>query len=403
MNTKIASKIILLIAVAGLFGACVYFWPNIKGLLPAWSRPSGDIVEIIENQNNPGPAENTTNFPLRLPDGFKIEVFAKNLPGARVMAFDAEGDMWVTQSKAGKITKLDVENGAVVRQEGTYSGLNSPHGIAFDNDGAMYVAEENRVSVVIPNANPAFRKIADLPSGSGHFTRTAEFGPDGRLYVSIGSSCNVCEESDPRRASIYSMNKDGSDLRQFARGLRNTVFFDWSYVDGRMWGTDMGRDLLGDDVPPEEINIIKEGGNYGWPICYGRNMHDTDFDKKTYVRNPCMEPFETGAHVEMQAHSAPLGLAFVPEEGWPEEYWYDLIVAFHGSWNRTQPTGYKLARIKLDAEGNYQGTEDFITGWLDGKTALGRPVDVMIQPGGVMYVSDDKAGVVYKISRTSIE
>jgi glucose/arabinose dehydrogenase len=195
------------------------------------------------------------------------------------------------------------------------------------------------------------------------------------------------------------MNLDGSDQKVFARGLRNTVFFTWSLVDGRMWGTDNGRDLLGDDLPPDEINIIEEGGNYGWPNCYGKNVHDTDFDKNTYIRNPCMDPFEKASQIDLPAHSAPLGLAFVPEEGWPEEYWYNLIVAFHGSWNRSVPTGYKLVRIKLDARGNYLGQEDFVTDWLPqgNSAASGRPAGVLALPGGILYVSDDKGGFIYRI------
>jgi glucose/arabinose dehydrogenase len=165
-----------------------------------------------------------------------------------------------------------------------------------------------------------------------------------------------------------------------------------------MWATEMGRDNLGDNLPPDEINVITEGSDFGWPICYGNNIHDTNFDKKVYIQNPCNE--KVTAKVELQAHSAPLGLGFIPEEGWPEDYWYDLIVAYHGSWNRSVPTGYKLVRVKLDSNGNLQGVEDFITGWLTGNNrALGRPTDVLIQPGGTMYVTDDSAGVVYRIVR----
>ena len=205
------------------------------------------------------------------------------------------------------------------------------------------------------------------------------------------------------------MNADGSDFKEYARGLRNAVFFTWSYVDGRMWATEMGRDYLGDYLPPDEINIIslstpKVSGrnsipNFGWPTCYGKNIHDTDFDKNTYIRNPCMEPFEAPSYIDLPAHSAPLGLAFVPEEGWPQEYWYNLFVSYHGSWNRTVPDGYKVVRMKLDAKGNYLGVEDFITGWLTpDNQALGRPVDILVQPGGMMYISDDKAGVIYRVT-----
>lgn len=194
------------------------------------------------------------------------------------------------------------------------------------------------------------------------------------------------------------MNPDGTDWREEAKGLRNSVFFTWSDVDGRMWATDMGRDGLGDDTPPDEINIITRESNYGWPICYGQNIHDTDFDKNTYIRNPCMSPFETPAHIDLPAHVAPLGLAFIPEEGWPEEYWYNLLVAEHGSWNKKEPVGYKIVRVILDAKGNYKGTEDFLSGFLtkDNK-ALGRPVDIITHPGGVMYISDDHAGVIYRV------
>jgi glucose/arabinose dehydrogenase len=167
---------------------------------------------------------------------------------------------------------------------------------------------------------------------------------------------------------------------------------------GAIWGTEMGRDLLGDNIPPDEINIIKEGANYGWPICYGKNIHDTEFDKNTYFRNPCMEPFETPSSIDVPAHSAPLGLAFIPKS-WPTEYRNDLLVAYHGSWNRSVPTGYKIVRYRFDANGTYQGVEDFITGWFtkDG-TALGRPVGIVIATNGMTYISDDKAGVIYRLA-----
>ncbi len=381
--------------------ASVFYWRNLRGIGPVIERPPQDITNISPS-GGPSP-ENNTGLPLKLPAGFSISIFAKNLPGARVMAFDSFGNMWVSRTSAGAVTLMEITNGKVTKQSDIFKNLNNPHGLAFDPQipASLYIGQENQISKVGVYSEAPLQKIIDLPSGGGHFTRTLGFGPDGRLYVSIGSSCNVCIEKDPRRASIYSMNKDGSDFKLFAKGLRNTVFFTWSYVDGRMWGNDMGRDLLGDNLPPDEINIIQEGKNYGWPICYGKNIHDTDFDHNTYIRNPCMEPFEEPSHIDLQAHSAPLGLAFVPEDppagGWPEQYWYNLLVAYHGSWNRTDPTGYKVVRIKLDSKGHYLGIEDFISGWLTKEGALGRPVDILVQPGGTMYISDDKAGVIYKV------
>src|SRR3989338_8186111 len=389
--------IICLVAVcAWVVWLGVFYWQNLRGIGPAIKLPAGDIVKEIEATQ--GPFENRTDFPLKLPDGFSIEIFAKDVPGARVMAFDPFGNMWVSRTSYGAVTMLETENGKVVRQNDIFRNLKKPHGIVFDYKfpTMLYVAEEHRISRAPTSSDSGLEKIADLPSGGGHFTRTIAFGPDDRLYVSIGSSCNVCNEKDDRRAKIFAMNRDGGDFKEFARGLRNAVFFTWSYVDGRMWATEMGRDLLGDDLPPDEINIIEEGKNYGWPNCYGKNIHDVNFDKNTYIRNPCMEPFEAGSHIDIPAHSAPLGLVFVPEEGWPEEYWYNLFVAYHGSWNRSEPTGYKVVRVKLDSRGNYLGTEDFISGWLSNGEASGRPVGLLIQPGGVMYISEDKAGGIYR-------
>ena len=396
-------------------GAGAYVWQKYKGAAPAVLPPSGNIgnqLPTVTPASNAGLPDsvNQTSIPLTLPKGFTIAVAAKNLSGARVIAQDKLGNLWVSRTGPGVVTELEIKDGQVVSQSDIFKGLNKPHGLAIDpEDGlTLYIAEENKISKVRLYKEDGLHKIIDLPKGGRHFTRTLGFGPDGRLYVSIGSTCDVCNEKDERYAAIYSMNKDGSDFKKVATGLRNSAFFTWSYVDGRMWATEMGRDNLGDDLPPDEINIIEVGPstssgqnsipNFGWPICYGNNVHDTNFDKNTYIQNPCNG--KIAPKVELPAHSAPLGLAFVPEEGWPEAYWYNLIVAFHGSWNRTQPTGYKLMRIKLDGKGNYLGMEDFISGWLakDGKTSLGRPVDVFIMPGGVMYVTDDKAGVIYKVS-----
>jgi len=349
------------------------------------------------------PAEGIVNF-LKVTEGFEISVFAKDLPGARVMARDPFGNFWVSRTKDGIISTLEIQNGKVVRQGDVLKDLNKPHGLAFDYKFpfSLLYAESDKISRLPTYSDGGPEKIADLPDGGRHFTRTLGFGPDDRLYVSIGSSCDVCVEENNQHAKIFTLDRverGFGPLKEFARGLRNTVFFTWSYVDGRMWGTEMGRDGLGDELPPDEINILKEGGNYAWPNCYGKNIHDTNFDKNTYFRNPCMEPFETPSYIDIPAHSAPLGLAFIPEEGWPEEYWYDLLVVYHGSWNRSEPTGYKVVRAKLDAKGKFTGFEDFVTGFLTDGKVLGRPVDLLVQPGGTVYISDDHAGIIYKVNR----
>ncbi|MBI3420817.1 MAG: PQQ-dependent sugar dehydrogenase [Candidatus Sungbacteria bacterium] len=376
-----------------------FYWKNLRGIGPALSKPPADIADLISEQPR---ATNTTGFPLKLPSGFSIEIFAKNLSGARVMVFDRFGNMWVSRTSAGVITQLQVRDGKVVGQNDYIRNLRKPHGLAFGSFGnsdseVLYYAEENKISFLPIVSTRIPTKIVDLPAGGGHFTRTIGFGPDGRLYISIGSSCNVCRERDQRRAAIYSMNKDGGDFKLFVTGLRNSVFFVWHPETKKMWATEMGRDLIGDDFPPDEINIVEEEKNYGWPACYGNNIHDTDFDRNTYIRNPCTEPFETPSFVDIPAHSAPLGLAFVPDT-WPQEYRGNLLVAYHGSWNRSEPTGYKIVRFKFNDTKGLIRADDVISGWLtpDNK-ALGRPVDLVFGPDNTLYVSDDKAGVIYAL------
>ena len=380
---------IFLLIVSALVLATVIFWPKLRDPdpLPQNQPPVNDGIDArVKN--------------LKLPEPFRIEVFTGDLPGARVLVQDGMGNFWVSRTSRGAVTLLEMENGKVARKTDVFRNLNNPHGLAIDPQKPtdMYIAESDKIIRAHLYSDADTTKIRDLPDGGRHITRTLGFGPDDRLYVSIGSSCDVCHEQDNRRAKIFSMKRDGSDFREEARGLRNSVFFTWDYVRGGMYATEMGRDWLGDDLPPDEINLIERGKNYGWPTCYGDNIHDTEFDKRTYVRNPCMEPFETPSFVDLQAHSAPLGLAFVPEEGWPEEYWYNILVSYHGSWNRSVPTGYKVVRVKMDSKGEYLGTEDFITGWIQDGQIAGRPVDIMIRPGGQMYITDDHAGLIYKVA-----
>lgn len=382
--TIIAASLLLLIL--GLWA-----WQEYGGARYPFQPTGEGIKEALEN---------STDLPLKLPEGFSIRLLAKDLPGARDMAFDGFGNLVVSQTGEGIISLITLEDGKVKETTSILQNLNNPHGLAFDpeNPLLLYYAEEDSVSRIPLYSDGAPEKIASLPEGGGHYTRTIRFGSDGRLYVSIGSSCNVCREADERRAKIYSMKKDGSDMKEYARGLRNTVFFTWDSA-GRMWGADMGRDQLGDTLPPDEINLIEEGKNYGWPLCYGKNIHDADFDKNTYIRNPCMDPLETASYFDLPAHVAPLGIAVVPNEGWPEEYHHDLLLALHGSWNSSFPVGYKVVRIPMDENGKADGEiKDFISGWLtDDANVLGRPAGIAVQ-GAAMYLTDDKAGVIYKVT-----
>ncbi|EKD46818.1 MAG: L-sorbosone dehydrogenase [uncultured bacterium] len=395
----------IFVAVVILLWVGIFLWKNLRGSAPAFFAPEENIADLLPSSEEeskakneaPKDGENRTDFPLKLPEGFRISVFAKNLTGARVMIFDSFGNMWVSRSSEDVVTQLEIQDGKVVRQNDVLVGLNNPHGLALDPDqpSLLYIGEENKITKIALYSDGGYEKIADLPSGGGHSTRTLLFGPDKKLYVSSGSSCNVCVEKDARRATIYSLNRDGSDFREFSGGLRNSVFMTINPRTNEIWATEMGRDLLGDNIPPDEINIISEGKNYGWPYCYGKKVHDSNFDPTGAKIEFCRTA--QSSLIDVPAHSAPLGLTFLSNSKLPEEYRNDLLVSYHGSWNRSTPTGYKVVRHKFDEQGNYEGVEDFITGWLTGENALGRPVDILESKDGRIYISDDKAGIIYLV------
>ncbi|MCI0532694.1 PQQ-dependent sugar dehydrogenase [bacterium] len=397
-NILLAVSIAIL---AGLIAGAHFYWKNLRGAGPALKPP--------EKMNG------GALLPFSVPEGFAVSLFVDNLESPRDIAVNPSGGFLVSEMGEGKITLVRDSDGDGKAEDRKVliDSLNNPHGIALKcrDDGCdLYVAESHRVSrYAYDSKTPAAsftEELLDLPDkpGGGHFTRSLlllDGEGENTLFISVGSSCNVCVEEDERRAAILALDLNAGESRIYAKGLRNAVFMDRHYVTGDIWATEMGRDFLGDDLPPDEINILKEGAHYGWPNCYGKNVHDADFDKNTYVRNPCMEPFETPSRIDIPAHSAPLGIAFIPEEGWPEDMWYDVLVAYHGSWNRTEPTGYKIVRFPLDAEGNLEGEPvDFMTGFLASDGAVGRPVRILVFPGGTLFVTDDKAGVIYRVYRT---
>jgi glucose/arabinose dehydrogenase len=342
---------------------------------------------------------------LKLPDGFHIAVFADNIDSARMLTFSPGGVLLVSESGEGKVVALPdpKHTGKAARTVDILSGLNEPHGIAF-YQGKLYVAENDKVrrydwdEAKLRATNPV--KLADLPGGGGHSTRSIAFN-GGKMYISAGSTCNACVEKDPRRAAVTEFNPDGSGQKIFAKGLRNAVGIAANPKTGTAWVTVNGRDWLGDDLPPETIyDLGRDGGDGGWPYCYGDRIPDPNFTKSG--DNRCASVLQP--KVQMQAHSAPLGLAFSEGSMFPPEYRNNIFVAFHGSWNRSVPTGYKVVRVKLDDNGQpVGGAQDFITGWLaPGETKrgrwMGRPVGIAFGSDGSMYVSDDAGGVIYRVT-----
>lgn len=336
-------------------------------------------------------------YEITLPAHLTIGIFADGLGAPRFMAFDEQGTLFVTDARGRVLMLPDADhNGTADDVVVIASGLQRPHGITFHN-GVLYVAETSRVSRVVDgdkDGRPETLEpvIEGLPADGGHATRTIRFGPDGLLYVSIGSSCNVCIEADPRRAAIVRYQPDGSGEELFAIGLRNAVGIAFHPETGELWATNNGRDGMGDDVPPETINIVTKGADFGWPRCHAGDIVDPQFGGDAGCAGV------TPPVVTLQAHSAPLGLTFIEGDALGPAWDGALLVAFHGSWDRSEPTGYKVIAVPI-ADGRPTGEVlDFASGWLlPNGDRWGRPVDVQQAPDGSLLITDDYGGRIFRI------
>ncbi len=336
---------------------------------------------------------------LRLPEGFAISVFTGEVAGARSMALGARGTLFVGTRGEGRVYAV-VDGDADGRAERVLTiarGLNMPNGVAF-REGALFVAEVNRVlrydRIEERLADPPEPAVVrdDLPTETHHGWKFAAFGPDGLLYVPVGAPCNVCESADPRFAAILRMRPDGTSLEIFARGVRNTVGFDWHPATRELWFTDNGRDWLGDDLPPDELNRAPRAGlHFGFPWFYGDNRPDPEFGSRAPAGDFTPPVRELGAHV------ASLGMRFYTGTMFPPAYRGRIFIAEHGSWNRSSPVGYRVSMVTLEGD-RAVSYEPFTQGWLRGVTAWGRPVDLLVMPDGALLVSDDRAGAIYRIA-----
>lgn len=341
------------------------------------------------------------DIPFKLPKGYVVHVFADGFKAARDLQFSPGGTLLVSDPAAATVTALRDTNrdGVADSAKQIITGGSNVHGLAFYG-GKLFVAKTDRVERYAWDearlSATLDKTLFSLPASNSHNRRTIAFNNEGRMFISVGSTCNVCVEDDNRFATILESDAEGTAPRIYAKGLRNAPFMALNPTSGEIWATEMGRDNLGDNIPPDEINIVRAGQDYGWPKCYGAKVHDTSYDRSS--SDPCGS---TVAPIfAIPAHNAPLGLAFIKSNQFPLSQQSDLLVAYHGSWNRSTPDGYKI--VRLSVRGNTITTsEDFMTGFINDRTVSGRPVDVTFDDRGNLYVSDDKAGAVYIVQKQS--
>ena len=337
---------------------------------------------------------------IKLPPGFSIALWAR-VDNARQMTLgrtDASGGtLFVGSMRSGKVHAVRFGADYKAQEPSTVaSGLQLPVGVAY-GDGSLYVSAVSRIlrydDIEKRLANPpAAVLVTDkLPSDTHHGWKFIAFGPDGKLYVPVGAPCNICEPDAQRYANILRMNPDGSGMETFARGVRNTVGFDWQPQTRELWFTDNGRDMLGDDVPPDELNHAPRAGmHFGYPYCHGGKYADPEFGAKRRCEEFTAPAQNLGPHV------AALGMRFYTGTMFPPQYRNQIFIAEHGSWNRSSKIGYRISLVRLQ-DGKAVAYEPFASGWLQGESAWGRPADVLVLPDGSLLVADDAAGAIYRI------
>jgi len=373
-----------------LLQSCGYYNPPQKG--------EAEAVKISQETEN-------SDFPfstIKLPKGFKIELFAKDVVNARSMDLSPNGTLFVGTRDEGNVYALRDTNGDNKVDE-KYTLLtegNMPNGVAF-KDGDLYVAEVNRIlkfeNIEENLQNPPKPVVVfdKYPEETHHGWKYIAFGPDEKLYVPVGAPCNVCDEEDDVYATITRLNTDGTGMEIVQNGIRNTVGFTWHPETKDLWFTDNGRDMMGDDIPACELNHATEDGmHFGFPYCHQGDLPDPKFGEGKNCTDYTAPVQKLGAHV------APLGIEFVTSEKFPAEYKNQILFAEHGSWNRSKKSGYRVMMVTVDENGNSTGYKPFAEGWLDNESddVWGRPVDLEFMPDGSMLISDDFADAIYRVS-----
>ncbi|WP_375448082.1 PQQ-dependent sugar dehydrogenase [uncultured Fibrella sp.] len=354
------------------------------------------------------PATDARVAQLRVPAGFTIAKFADSLGKPRQLAVSAAGNVYVTDREAGTVTLLRDTNGdGKADRKQVVATIKSVHGITINN-GTMYLATIKEVFRAPINSDGTLgslqQLINNLPDAGQHPNRTLAIGPDGLLYITVGSTCNACAEPNPEHATMLRANADGSNRTIFAKGLRNTIGFGWHPQTNELYGFDHGIDWLGDEQQKEELNLIKQGAFYGWPYIYGDgnyNPHPRPMGDTTYAQ---ILARTTLPSLSYEAHAAPLAMVFYTNttgsSSFPADYINDAFVTMRGSWNRTKPSGYNVVRVHFE-NGKPTRIDDFVTGFLvdNNQSQFGRPVGIITLPDGSLLFSEDNNGVIYRVSR----
>lgn len=403
MKSLLKYTLIFLVALGAGVSTIIFFAP---GVSVPWKQLTGGA------ETDP----QTVDRRLHTPAGFRVELFADTVSNARWLTVTRRGDVIVSQPRRGQVSLLRADRDGDGRSDGQrvlIDDLRRPHGLFLHEDW-LYIAESNGVGRVPFDHSDgrlagSYQKIVSgLGDEGNHWTKTIAMGPDGWVYLSSGSTCNVCEEKDPQRATIMRFKPDGSDLEIYATGLRNSVGFDWSPMDGGLYATDNGRDWLGDDFPPDELNLVEKGVFYGWPYANGDRVPDPHFTKGGEGSADAGEEIQRKIENSrppvhnFPAHNAALGIRFLRSPAQPRDYRDAALVALHGSWNRSTKDGYKVVSLHWDDRGNIE-QRDFLWGFLDRKRdeVSGRPVAIAEDANGNIYISDDYAGAVYRVTTGS--
>jgi glucose/arabinose dehydrogenase len=338
---------------------------------------------------------------LKLPPGFKVEVYADKVENARSLALGDKGTVFVGTRSEGSVYALVDSNrdGRADEVVTIAEGLNAPNGVAF-RDGALYVAEISRIlrfdNIEANLKNPPIPVVVfdKLPKDGHHGWKFIAFGPDGWLYVPVGAPCNICETNPDVYAAIHRLKPDGSQVEVFARGIRNTVGFDWDPKTKELWFNDHGRDMMGDDMPSCELNHAPKAGlHFGFPYCHQGDTPDPEYGTKRMCSEFTPPALKQGGHV------APDGLRFYTGKMFPVEYKNRIFIAQHGSWNRSRKNGFRVMMVTLKNDGKtVDKYEEFATGWMENERAWGRPVDLLVMPDGSLLISDDGANAVYRVT-----